>query len=254
VNLASAHSSASPLATVGHLDVSAAARSGLLHAYTGDSRAAARGAHRRRPLFDIFPLSFLCTTSLLAETPSWGFFSGRPKMAFFNERRRLRLLEDFSYTDPHGRTWLAPAAAVVDALSVARAFWSLVGEPFAEPFLRASIIHDVACEQRNTSWPEAHLAFYHALRCGGTTDTAAKILYYAAYHFGPRWGVAAACAEVLSALGLGHENLRQAVVRQNAADITAWIKESSPTLEELRTTRPSTLNVRTHPILAHDRN
>ena len=41
--------------------------------------------------------------------------------------------------------------------------------------------------ERSRSWRQVHRMFYEACRCGRTNVVQAKIMYYAVYHFGPRW-------------------------------------------------------------------
>lgn len=210
---------------------------GLLHAYASVPATVTRCPVRRRPLSSLFPLTFLRTDSLLADTPPWGFFSGRPKAELLDGGRKLRLLETFAYTDPQARAWVAPAGWVVDGASISQVFWSIIGGPLDGPYRHASIILGVACDQRNAAWQEVHLAFYHAMRCGGVGEIEAKILYYAVYHFGPRWGFVNLLAEIGSALGLGHENMRPFVDERTAAAVVTWIDKANPSLAELRSNR-----------------
>ncbi|NBX30484.1 DUF1353 domain-containing protein, partial [bacterium] len=49
--------------------------------------------------------------------------------------------------------------------------------------------HDVACEARTREWRTVHRMFYEACRCGGVAAAEAKAMYYAVWHFGPRWRI-----------------------------------------------------------------
>lgn len=117
----------------------------------------------------------------------WGKFSGSPKSEWLPEGRKMKLLEDFSYVDPSGKTWLAPKDVVVDGASIPWEFWSVTGGPLEGQFRNASIVHDVACDQMNESWEDVHTMFYHACRCGGVPPIQAQTLFWAVYHGGPRW-------------------------------------------------------------------
>lgn len=217
---------------------------GLLQAFASVSTPAARCPVRRRPLFTLFPLTFLSTTSLLADTPPWGFFSGHPKFELLDGGRKIKLLEDFSYTDPQARAWVAPAGWIVDGTSIPGVFGSIIGGPLDGPYRTATIIHDVACDQKTAPWEDVHLTFYHALRCGGVGEIEAKILYYAVYQFGPRWGAATALAEILSIIGLSRENMRPFVDEKIATSVSSWIEQSNPGLPELQTTQPSSVKIK----------
>lgn len=212
--------------------------SGLLHSYGSLGAPAAGCPLRRRPLSGMFPLSFLCTTSLLAETPPWGFFRGAPKFESCEGGRKLRLLEDFSYTDPQATTWMVPEKTIVGETAIPSAFAPFVSGAARTKLRRAAIIHDVACTQMTAAWADVHLTYYHAMRCAGVDEIAAKILFYAAHHFGPRWGVVTALAEIFSAVGLSNENLRPFVSPRSAAEVSAWIEKTNPSIETLRKTTP----------------
>jgi hypothetical protein len=77
-----------------------------------------------------------------------GTFSGNPQTEWLSETgddRRMKLLQDFWYDDPQGRRWLAAAGSVVDGASIPAPLWSTVGSPYTGDYRRASIVHDVAC-------------------------------------------------------------------------------------------------------------
>ena len=123
------------------------------------------------------------------ETPqggsmSHGDFSGEPKTDWLTEDgredRRMTVLEDFWFCDPKRRRWDAPKGSIVDGASIPRALWTIVGSPYTGDYRRASIVHDVACEQAVGS-PAARRAadkmFFHACRAGGCSVTQATLLY-----------------------------------------------------------------------------
>ncbi len=94
--------------------------------------------------------------------------------------RRMRLLDDFSFTDAAGRVWGAPIGSIIDGASIPRALWTLVGSPYVGDYRRASIVHDVACDIAGTDVPARRAAdrmFYEACRAGGCTVRQATILY-----------------------------------------------------------------------------
>jgi hypothetical protein len=119
----------------------------------------------------------------------WGAFEGRVLAAWHDDGRTMTLLDPFAYLDPAGAKWLAPQGSEVNGASIPRAFWSVIGGPFAGRFRNASVVHDVACVERTAEWRDVHWMFYEACRCGGVGVAKAKVMYYAVFHFGPRWEV-----------------------------------------------------------------
>lgn len=122
-------------------------------------------------------------------TGEWGRFEGHVVARWEDDGRTMTLVEPFAYVDPQAMRWPAPAGAVVNGASIPRAFWSLIGGPFAGEFRNASVVHDVACETRDRPWRAVHRMFYEACRCGGVGAVKAKTMYYAVSHYGPRWRV-----------------------------------------------------------------
>lgn len=116
-----------------------------------------------------------------------GRFEGEVLAEWSEDGRDMRLLEDFSYIDPEGKRWLARKGSLIDGASIPRAFWTLIGGPFAGRYRAASVIHDVACVQRSEPWEAVHRMFYHAMLCGGVQPRKARMMYFAVREFGPRW-------------------------------------------------------------------
>ncbi len=101
--------------------------------------------------------------------------------------RRMQLLVDFAFVDPNGVRWLAPAGSNIDGASIPRFLWSIVGDPYSGTYRRASVLHDVACDERTQPSKVVHRMFYDAMIADGT-DTAQAIEFYAAVRlFGPHW-------------------------------------------------------------------
>jgi hypothetical protein len=117
----------------------------------------------------------------------FGHFVGTVKTEWIEPDRKMRLLDDFSYVDSKGATWPAPKGSVVDGASIPQVLWSVVGSPYTGEYRNASVVHDVACVQRDRPWGDVHRMFYEACRAGGVAEQKAKLMYAAVYHFGPRW-------------------------------------------------------------------
>ena len=52
----------------------------------------------------------------------------------------------------------------------------------------ASVIHDVACDEKKRPWKEVHKVFHYAMLASGVSPDRANLMYNAVYDFGPRWG------------------------------------------------------------------
>ncbi|MCH9050673.1 MAG: DUF1353 domain-containing protein [Proteobacteria bacterium] len=110
-----------------------------------------------------------------------GSFSGIAKTEWLvddaGKDRDMKLLENFSFVDPDGRVWLAPAGSIINGASIPRPLWVTVGSPYTDDYRRASIVHDVACDTPSIPRKEADVMFYHACIAGGCSKSQAKILY-----------------------------------------------------------------------------
>lgn len=118
---------------------------------------------------------------------TFGRFIGNVDLRLNDDGFNSTLLADFGYVDPRGKQWKAPKDSVVNGASIPKAFWSIIGGPLEGKYRNASVVHDVACDQRVEPWEDVHLMFYEACRCGNLDESTAKLMYWAVYHFGPRW-------------------------------------------------------------------
>lgn len=119
--------------------------------------------------------------------PSFGRYLGRVVSRWLDDGRRMQLLEDFAYIDPHGIRWDAPAGSVVDGASIPQQFWSTIGGPFEGKYREASVIHDIACDRRNRPWTDVHWVFHEAMLASGVHPAQAQIMFAAVWGFGPKW-------------------------------------------------------------------
>jgi hypothetical protein len=114
---------------------------------------------------------------------SHGGFSCDPRTEWLtevDEDRAMTVLVDFTFTDPKGTAWTAPADSRVNGASIPRALWTVVGSPYTGDYRRASIVHDVACVAAGgdtTKRRAADRMFFHACRAGGCTIWQATLLY-----------------------------------------------------------------------------
>ena len=114
-------------------------------------------------------------------------FEGRVAVEWLRDGRKMKLLEDFHFIDKAGKTWTAPTGAVVDGASIPKVFWSTVGSPFAGKYRRASVVHDVACVERDEPHEKVHKMLLEAMLADKTPKLKAKKMYFAVAAFGPKW-------------------------------------------------------------------
>lgn len=131
----------------------------------------------------------LLLVPILGHAGEWGEFSGGPDTTWLPDHRSMLLLNDFKYIGPDSTVWISPKGSKVNGASIPEFAWSIIGGPFEGAYRKASVIHDVACDEQSKPWQDVHRAFYTAMRAEGTSPIKAKIMYAAVYHFGPRWGV-----------------------------------------------------------------
>lgn len=133
-------------------------------------------------------VGLIVTLVACAPDQEFGQFNGPVKTEWDEEGRTMRLMEDFSYTDPQGVRWDAPAGSVINGASIPRPLWTAAGSPFTGQYRKASVVHDVACDEKTRPWKDVHRMFYYACRAGGVGERQGKVMFAAVYHFGPRWG------------------------------------------------------------------
>jgi hypothetical protein len=172
----------------------------------------------------------------------WGYYSGYPETRWDPDGRTMTLLNELRYTDPAGAVWVAPAGSIVDGASIPRSLWTFMGGPFEGKYRNASVLHDVAYEQKK--WPpqDCDRMFYSAMRCSGVSAVEAKTMYYSLLRFGHHWRFPIKRAKLPkpSDLAPTQEPMQAEEVPRampaNAADIDAardWIRGNDPSLEQI---------------------
>src|SRR5881409_3127849 len=162
----------------------------------------------------------------------WGHYSGQVEARWENDGRHMTLLSELRYTDPEGVIWIAPAHSVVDGASIPRALWSFMGGPFDGKYRNASVLHDVAYDEKTRPWKQCDRMFYNAMRCSGVGPTEAKTMYYALYRHGRHWkhlrGVA-------SAIAVEEETVPRAlpVSEEEIQETRSWIENANPSLSQI---------------------
>ena len=165
------------------------------------------------------------TQERVKPTNTWGYFSGPIDTRWEADGRTMTLLNELRYSDPKGVVWIAPAGSEVDGASLPRALWSFFGGPFEGKYRNASVLHDVAYDQKSRPWQQVDRMFYDAMRCSGVGSVEAKTFYYALYRHGRHWK-----------FKKKPEESRDTAVNPAEVDtIQQWIKQNNPTLDQIET-------------------
>ena len=175
------------------------------------------------------------------QSHKWGYYSGYPETRWDPDGRSMTLLNELRYTDPDGLVWFAPAGSKVDGASIPRTLWTFMGGPFEGKYRNASVLHDVAYEQKKRPWQDCDRMFYNAMRCSGVSALEAKTMYYSLVRFGHHWRFPIKRAKRVKASELAKVQAAQEqeyprAVPANADDINAardWIRNNDPTLEQI---------------------
>ena len=181
----------------------------------------------------------LTWTTGAEQSHKWGYYSGFPETRWDPDGRSMTLLNELRYTDPKGNVWIAPAGSKVDGASIPKSLWSIMGGPFEGRYRNASVLHDVAYDQRDRPWQECDLMFYSAMRCSGVSTVEAGTIYYALYKFGRHWQYTVKKAEPVKGAGkkMAHQETFPRAVPVNATQLAAaraWIRSAEPSPEEIQ--------------------
>jgi len=178
------------------------------------------------------------STAGAVQSNPWGYYSGEPETRWNADGRTMTLLSELRYTDPHGLAWVAPAGSIVDGASIPRSLWSVMGGPFEGKYRNASVLHDVAYEQRNRPWQDCDRMFYNAMRCSGVSAVEAKTMFYALCRFGHHWKFSIKRAKPVKFGGKmvarAEEIPRAIPVNENeVSNARDWIRRAQPSLEQI---------------------
>lgn len=120
---------------------------------------------------------------------NFGTFTGRVRVEWLDDHRRMMLLEPISYVDPDGVEWRVPAGYVTDGASIPQPLWGITGGPFEGPHRKAAVFHDWYCcfKPSDRSSVQTHRMFYCACRAAGLGPIRAWLRWASVRVFGPRW-------------------------------------------------------------------
>jgi len=121
-----------------------------------------------------------------------GYFVGEVVTRWLKNKgkdRDMELEHPFSYVDPHNKEWKAKKEDKVNGASIPAFLWGpLLGSPFVGDYRRATVLHDVACDEKIEPSSAVHRMFYFAMLCDGVRKPKAFLIYKAVDWFGPDWG------------------------------------------------------------------
>jgi Protein of unknown function (DUF1353) len=175
----------------------------------------------------------------LRERPTdWGYYSGPVDARWDIDGRNMTVLHEVRYIDPKGVVWIAPAGSKVDGASIPRSLWSFMGGPFEGKYRNASVLHDVAYDNKSRPWQDADRMFYNAMRCSGVGPIEAKTMYYSLYRFGRHWKFSIKRAKAVkpnSAEPPESEEIPRAtaVSPQEVDAIQQWVRTNNPSLNQI---------------------
>ena len=113
---------------------------------------------------------------------------GRVVIEWLQDGRRFRLLEEFAFVDASGEVWRVSKGTEVEGSCFPSQFTRFLGHPFSGPQRRAAVVYEVSCQKRERGWREVQRMFHEAVLLDGVTPVEAKVMYFALFNFGRRWG------------------------------------------------------------------
>ena len=119
---------------------------------------------------------------------SFGKFEQPVQTEWLPDGRNMKLLRESVFHDTmQSLTWTAPESARIDGASIPKIFWTLLSGPYEGRYRDASVNHDYETCVKLRPWRQVHRMFYYAMRAQGETKARAALMYFAVWHFGPRW-------------------------------------------------------------------
>ncbi|MBI3528126.1 MAG: DUF1353 domain-containing protein [Betaproteobacteria bacterium] len=175
----------------------------------------------------------LCTVAVSADQAG---FSGKVVVELLDGIEfayKLRLLDDFAFTDAGGKVWLARKGGILDGESVPRELYSLGGLPYPSEYRRAAVVHDYFCGVRTEPWRQVHRTFYHASIVEGVSEAQAKALYAVVYAGGWRWEQKGSSCYRSCHAAAASLAWKPAAIPAEVQPVLQWIAQDGPTLDEI---------------------
>ena len=117
----------------------------------------------------------------------YGTFNGPVRARWLQDGRFMALCVELEFNQRGGSVWCAPVGARTDGASIPRIFWAVIGGPFEGKYRDAAVNHDYECCVKARPWRDVHRMFFDGMMANGEDRWRANLMYFAVYHFGPRW-------------------------------------------------------------------
>jgi Protein of unknown function (DUF1353) len=165
-----------------------------------------------------------------------GAFSGRVVLEVMDEIefvQKIRLLENFVYTDSVGRAWPAQKGSVLDGETIPRELISIGALPHVAEFRKASVIHDYYARLKADPWRAVHRMLYDAAIAEGVAENQARVLYAAVYAGGWRWEPLGSSCYRGCHVAATMLAWKPKVALREIEPLVPWLTQESPSLEDI---------------------
>lgn len=185
----------------------------------------------------VFLLIVFAVFSGIALAADKGRFRGKVILEWVDDSpfiATMRLVEEFSFQQANGTSWVVPAGTDLDGRFAPPLFRRLMGHPFEGGFRKTSIVYDYVVKDMTQPWPEAQRMFYEASVAEGVLPIEAKVMYMLMNAGGTRW------AERNSnhCFGTCHASYpelswRPLVDDEQVVTLVSWVRQTNPSIEQI---------------------
>ena len=182
-------------------------------------------------------LIVLAVFSGLALAADKGRFHGRVILEWVDDSpfiATMRLVEEFSFQQANGKSWIVPAQTNLDGRFAPPLFRRLMGHPFEGGFRKTSIVYDYVVKDMSQPWPEAQRMFYEASVVEGVLPIEAKVMYMLMNAGGTRWAERNS-NHCFGTCHASHPELswRPLVDDEQVVTLVSWVRQIDPSIEEI---------------------
>ena len=172
----------------------------------------------------------------LAASANEAGFSGKVVLELLDEVQfvhKLRLLEDFAFTDASGKVWLARKGGILDGESVPRELYASGDLPYLAEYRKSAVLHDYFCRARTEPWRQVHRALYDASVVEGVSEGQARALYAVVYAGGWRWEPKESSCYRSCHVAATSLTWKPAATPEEIQPVLQWIAQTAPTLDAI---------------------
>ena len=185
----------------------------------------------------VFLLMVSAMFSGLVLAADTGRFQGRVILEWVDDSpfiATMRLVEEFSFQQASGVSWVVPAQTTLDGRFAPQLFTELMGHPFEGGFRKTAIVYDYVVKDMTRPWPEAQRMFYEASIVEGVLPIEAKVMYMLMNAGGTRWAErrSNSCFDSCH-MGDSELSWRPLVDDGQVVALLSWVRQADPSLEEI---------------------